>query len=98
VQGRAGAASDGSDKGTAVAADRQADGIQAHRRILENLASIERHKLIAKLLAGVRFADGIEVIPTQQTHTARSAASLRFTIAPTRRVQAYIFRILLPLW
>jgi hypothetical protein len=67
---RHGAAQDSADQGIVVAAHRQADGVQTDRCGVQNLAATKRHKSVAEIIAGVRFADGIEVVPTQQSHAA----------------------------
>ena len=67
---RHGATQDRSDQGIVIAIVSQADGVQADRCSLENLASIERHKSVAEDHRRCQFADGIEVIPAQQSHAA----------------------------
>jgi hypothetical protein len=50
--------------------DRQGDGVQTGYRRIENLAAAENPNHLPKIIAGVRFKDGIEVLEAPANHAA----------------------------
>jgi len=70
VSGRHRASSDRADEGIAVAQDRQADGIQTRRRCRENLRRLKGENQLPKVVRGVRFQNGVEVIEMPANHAA----------------------------
>jgi hypothetical protein len=62
--------SDGAHEGIPVGDHREVDGVQARHRGRENLAAIEERKPLPKVIQGVRFQNGIEVIEMPAHHAA----------------------------
>ena len=67
---RHGAASDGADQGRAVAGHRPADGVQAGHGSGQNLAPAEGRDQLPKVVQGVTFRNGVEVINTPAQNAA----------------------------
>jgi putative transposase len=67
---RDGASSHREDKGSPFGEDRQAHGLQTCQRHCENMATIKGRKLVAQVVQGVKFQNGIEVIKMPAHHAA----------------------------
>jgi len=64
------AAQNRADERITVVNDSKADGVQAGRRRIKNLAAAQSTNQLPKVIAGVRFNDGIEVIHMPANHAA----------------------------
>jgi hypothetical protein len=58
------------DERIAVVSDRQADGVQAGYRRSKTWRRLKGTNQLPKVIAGVRFNDGIEVIQMPANHAA----------------------------
>ena len=60
-------------EGLPLEQDRARDGLQAHRGRAENLRCLDGHNQLPKLITGVKFVDGIEVVARSAAPQAKAA-------------------------